>query len=128
MFKKVECCVCQEEKKIILNVKCKNAYVCGDCMLGLCEHGKCSKCPYVDRINGKSKIKRTLVIPTKMKINIIRNNNINSENSDKRIKCCKYCCLSLLIIRNIGLYLLFSWFLVYNSFIHSSFDQDVPTY
>ena len=94
---------------------CKNACVCSDCMLSLCEHGKCSKCPLCRQEEWREeKIKKTLIIPSSIKVNINISSNINSETSER----CEndgdknfgmYCYISLMIIRNVCTYLLFSW-------------------
>ena len=115
--KYVQCCICQELKRNNTKcAKCKNAYVCSDCMLSLCEHGHCSKCPICRQEKWrKNKIRKTLIIPSTIKVNInINSSNINRENNETNDneggnKLGMYCYVSIMIIRNVCAYLLFSW-------------------
>ena len=131
--KYAQCCICQDMKKNYTKcAKCKNACVCSDCMLSLCEHGQCSKCPLCRQQEWrKNKLKKTLIIPSKIKIDINDINDWDETNeTSKNEKCnnlCMYCYVSFMIIRNICAYLLFSWLcgLMTVLCLHP-FDADAP--
>jgi len=104
-----QCCICQEMKRNYTKcVKCKNAYVCCDCILSLCEHGKYSKCPLCRQLEWrKNTLKKTLIIPSKTNQNYEWEGEYNDEEEDN--KSDMYCYLSIMVIRNICAYLVFSW-------------------
>jgi len=113
--KYAQCCICQEMKKNFTKcIKCKNAHVCSDCMLSLCEHGQCSKCPLCRQLEWrKNTLKKTLIIPSNIKINTNQNyeweDGYEDEDEYKDNNSCMYCYLSIMITRNICAYLIFSW-------------------
>ena len=113
--KYAQCCICQDMKKNYTKcAKCKNACVCSDCMLSLCEHGQCSKCPLCRQEEWrKNTLKKTLIIPSKIKIDINDINDWDEPNETNENERCNnlgmYCYVSFMIIRNICAYLIFSW-------------------
>jgi len=64
---KNSCVVCKEEKKqgIWCN-RCTSTLVCQDCILSMCEHGICDKCPVCRKLNWKkSNFKKDQIVPIK---------------------------------------------------------------
>jgi len=53
-----ECNVCFENKESVQCLKCKNCYVCHDCLLSMCENGIADKCPHCRQLQWR-KIKNT---------------------------------------------------------------------
>ena len=77
-----ECVVCREPKKEGIKCNgCRDTLVCQDCILSLCEHGICDKCPVCRRLKWKkNKFKTNQIIPLKSGLRII--NSIRSRGNE----------------------------------------------
>ncbi len=93
---KNSCVVCKEEKKqgIWCN-GCTSTLVCQDCILSMCEHGICDKCPVCRKLDWKkSKFKKNQIIPLKtsnIRVNVVdRISRLNQDNeiAIKTRNCC----------------------------------------
>lgn len=88
------CVVCQEEKKQGIRCNgCVSTLVCQDCILSMCEHGICDKCPVCRKLNWKkNKFKKDKIVPTKTDNTEIVNTTLNNSTTRTSIETPQYYC------------------------------------
>ena len=89
------CVVCQEEKKQGIRCNgCVSTLVCQDCILSMCEHGICDKCPVCRKLNWKkNKFKKDKIVPTKTdNTEIVNTTTLNNSAIRTPIETPQYYC------------------------------------
>ena len=92
------CNICSNEtcnfKKCI---KCKNANVCDDCIINLCEQGNCMRCPFCRQTEWRSvEVSKHKVAPHDVKM------NVTIKNKEVKYDLC-------VIFLNVSFYIVASW-------------------
>lgn len=101
------CVVCQEEKKQGIRCNgCSSTLVCQDCILSMCEHGICDKCPVCRKLNWKkNKFKKHQIVPIKTgNTQIVNTTSLNIRVGRIPVESRQYYCVKTQICCGIIIY------------------------
>ena len=101
------CVVCQEEKKQGIRCNgCSSTLVCQDCILSMCEHGICDKCPVCRKLNWKkNKFKKHQIVPIKTgNTHIVNSSSLNIRVGRIPVESRQYYCVKTQICCGIIIY------------------------